>query len=219
VSSAWNSTFGNGRFRSLTTFAAALLEPFGEALRRLGAGGVVPGDRHRPLDALLAGDDAHRVARLPVRERAAHDVRAAHRPGDRVGAGVRDDEQGVVVLRGLGHRQRDAGVHGADEDIDVVALDQLVDVVGRLRRLGLVVDLEVLHLTAGELAALFLDVELEAVLDRVAERGVGAAVGEHEADLDRAARALREGRAGEKGGDAGAGSDSKKLHGSGSRCK
>src|SRR5678815_1239895 len=38
----------------LDDLAAALLEPFGEALRRFRAGGVVPGDRHRPLDALLA---------------------------------------------------------------------------------------------------------------------------------------------------------------------
>ena len=118
--------------------------------------------------------------------------------GDRVGAGVRDDEQRVVVLRRLGHRQRDARVHRADEDVDVVALDQLVDVVGRLRRLRLVVDLEVLDLAPAELAALLLDVELEAVLDRVAERGVGAAVGQHEADLDRAGRALRQRRRGEK---------------------
>jgi hypothetical protein len=65
-------------------------------------------------------------------------------------------------------------------------------------RLRLVVDLEVLDLAAAELAALLLHVELEAVLDRVAERGVGAAVGEHEADLDRAARALREGGAAKK---------------------
>ena len=65
----------------------------------------------------------------------------------------------------------------------------------RLGRLGFVVDLEVLDLAPAELAALLLHVELEAVLDRVAERGVGAAVGQHQADLDRAARALRRARA------------------------
>jgi hypothetical protein len=45
-------------------------------------------------------------------------------------------------------------MHGADQHVDVVALDQLVDVVGRLGRLGLVVDLEVLDLATAELAAL-----------------------------------------------------------------
>ena len=69
----------------------------------------------------------------------------------------------------------DARVHGADDDVDVVALDQLVDVVGGLGRVGLVVDLEVLDLAAAELAALLLNVQPEAVLDRGAERGVGAA--------------------------------------------
>ena len=112
---------------------------------------------------------------------------AAHRAGDRVGAGVGHDQHGAAFLGRLGHRQRHAGVHGADDHVDVVALDQLVDVVGGLGRVGLVVDLEVLDLAAAELAALLLHVELEAVLDRVAERGVGAAVRQHQADLDRPA--------------------------------
>jgi hypothetical protein len=56
---------------------------------------------------------------------------------------------------------RDAGVHGADDDVDVVALDQLVDVVGGLARVALVVDLEVLDLAATELAALLVDASLK----------------------------------------------------------
>jgi len=74
-------------------------------------------------------------------------------------------------------------VDGADQHVDLVALDQLVDVVGGLGRVGLVVDLHVLDLAPAELAALLVDVEPEAVLDGDAQRGVGAGVGQHEADL------------------------------------
>jgi hypothetical protein len=49
------------------------------------------------------------------------------------------------------------------------AVDELVDVVGRLGGLAFVVDLEVLHLAPAALAALLLHVELKAVFDRVAE--------------------------------------------------
>ena len=140
----------------LDDLAAALLERLLEAAHRLVAGRVLPGDRHRLLVALLGRHLAHRVGRLPVRERAAEDVRRAHRAGDRVGAGVGHDQQRAAFLRRLGHRHRHARVHGADEHVDLVALDQLVDVVGGLGRVGLVVDLEVLDLAAAELAALFL---------------------------------------------------------------
>ncbi len=84
-------------------------------------------------------------------------------------------------------------MHGADDDVDVVALDQLVDVVDGFRRLGFVVDLEILELTPAELAALLLDVEAEPVLDRVAECRVRAGVRQHEPDLDLALR-VRGGR-------------------------
>jgi len=76
-------------------------------------------------------------------------------------------------------------VHGAHEHVDLVALDELVGVVDGLARLALVVDLEVLHLAAAELAALLLHVQLEALLDHVAERGIGAGGRQHEADLER----------------------------------
>src|SRR5436305_9175151 len=49
---------------------------------------------------------AHREPRLRVRERGAKDVRRAHRSSDRIGAGIRNDEQRVVVPRRLRHRDR-----------------------------------------------------------------------------------------------------------------
>jgi hypothetical protein len=73
---------------------------------------------------------------------------------------------------------------------------------GGLGRLRFVVDLEVLDLAAAELAALLLHVELEAALDHVAQAGVGAGVGQHEADLDgRIALRLREACEAECAGD------------------
>src|SRR6185503_11311019 len=66
-----------------------------------------------------------------------------------------------------------------------------------------VVDLEVFDLAAAELAALLVHVQLEAVLDRIAERGVGAGVWQHEAHLDlvlgmRAERNCRGGDGGQR---------------------
>jgi hypothetical protein len=42
-------------------------------------------------------------------------------------------------------------MHGADEHVDLVALDQLVGVLGRLGRIGLVIDDDVLDLAAASL--------------------------------------------------------------------
>jgi hypothetical protein len=75
-------------------------------------------------------------------------------------------------------------VDGADNDIHIVALDELVDVVGPLRGFRFVVDGEVLELPSAELAALLADIELETVLDRAPQRRIGAGIGQHEADLD-----------------------------------
>ena len=80
---------------------------------------------------------------------------------DRVGARVGHDQHRAVVLGGLGHRHRDAGVHGADDDVDVVALDELVGVLGRLGRIGFVVDGEELEFPAAQLAAAVLDRQVE----------------------------------------------------------
>ena len=69
---------------------------------------------------------------------------------------------------------------GADQDVDLVALDELVGVVGRFGRIGFVVDNEILDLAAPEFSAVFLDRQL----DRVAQRGVGPGVRQHQPDLD-----------------------------------
>ena len=56
--------------------------------------------------------------------------------GDGVSTGVRHDQQCAAVFGHLGHPHRHAAVHGADQHVDLVALDQFVDVVGRLRGVG-----------------------------------------------------------------------------------
>ncbi len=75
-------------------------------------------------------------------------------------------------------------MHGADQHIDLIALDEAIGVLGGLGRIGFVIHLEVFDLASAELAALLGNVELEAVLDGVAQRGKRAAVGQHEADLE-----------------------------------
>ena len=102
------------------------------------------------------GDHAGGVAGLPVRERAAEDVRRALRPGDVAGTGVGHDQQGVAFLGRTRHRQRHARVHGAHKHIDLVTLDELVDVVDGLAGVALVIDLEVLDAAAGQGTALLL---------------------------------------------------------------
>ena len=53
-----------------------------------------------------------------------------------------------------------------DDHVDLIALDELVDVIGRLGGVRLVVHLEVLELATAELASLFADIEPEAIFDR-----------------------------------------------------
>ena len=75
-------------------------------------------------------------------------------------------------------------MHGTDEHVDIVALDQLVGIFGRFRGVGLVIDGVILDFTSPKLSSLFLHRELEAVGDRIAERSVGAAVRKHQAHLE-----------------------------------
>ncbi|XQU67757.1 hypothetical protein OJJOAM_000488 [Cupriavidus sp. H18C1] len=185
---AWNSTFGNGRLSSLTILPPLASNASLEAAHRLLARRVLPRQRDDPLHAAFGHHLPHRIARLPVRERGAEDIGPAQRTGGLVGPGVRDDQQRVAFLGHLDDAHLHARVHGADHHVDLVALDELVGVLGRLGRIRFIVDLEVLDLAPAQPAALLLHVHAEAVLDRRAERRVGAGVGQHEADLDLAGR-------------------------------
>ncbi|MNJ68575.1 hypothetical protein D3C77_648340 [compost metagenome] len=90
-------------------------------------------------------------------------------------------------------------MHRADQHVDLIALDQAIGVSSGLGGVGLVVHLEVFDLASAQLAALLGNIQLEAVFDGVAQRGVGAAIGQHETDFDlvgglRAAGGERQGR-------------------------
>jgi len=128
-----------GQAQLLDDLAAALLESFLEGADRLVARRVLVRDGDRGLVALLGRDFTHGIGRLPVREGAAEDVRRAHRTRHHASARVGHDQHRAGVTRHLGHRRHHARVHGADDHVHVVALDQLVDVVGGLARVGLVV--------------------------------------------------------------------------------
>ena len=76
-----------------------------------------------------------------------------------------------------------ARVDGADQHVDLVALDEAVGVLRRVLGLGFVVELDELDLAAAELAALLRDQHLDGEVDVLAELGERARVGEHQADL------------------------------------
>jgi hypothetical protein len=97
-------------------------------------------------------------------------------------AGVGDQAQHAGVAGDFLDAHLHAGVHGADQHVDLVALHQLLCVFNALGRLGLVVDLEVFDLAATELAALFVDRHAKAVFDRHAQLRKRAGVRQHEAD-------------------------------------
>ena len=73
-------------------------------------------------------------------------------------------------------------MHGADEHIDLVALDESVSIVGRLGWLGLVVHGEKFHIAPTKLTAVLLERDVEALCDRGAERRIGTGVREHQTD-------------------------------------
>ncbi len=75
-------------------------------------------------------------------------------------------------------------MHGADQHVDFVALDELVSVLWRFGWFRFVVDGEVFQLAAAEFAAALVDGELKSVGDGGAELSIGAGVGQHQADAD-----------------------------------
>src|SRR5690606_33465865 len=74
----------------------------------------------------------------------------------------------------------------------------------RLGGVGFIIDLEVFQFPAAQLAALLGHVQLEAVLDGVAQSGIRAAVGQHESDLDLVGRRGAAGGQGQGAGEQGA---------------
>ena len=128
----------------------------------------------------------------------AEHVPVAARAGDRVGMAAGNDVQDALFVRHLRHGERERRVHVAEQEIDLVALDQLARLLHRRAGVaaGRILDDE-LDRTA-ENAALGVDLlERHLAADQfvLAERGVGAGQRIVEADPDRVrgARANDEG--------------------------
>ena len=169
--------------------ATGRAETFLEGADVFFARSILPGDRHRCLMALLRHHLSDREARLPVRERGTENVGRAGGARGVVRTGVRDDHQLAALARDLDHRHLHTGMHGADHDIDLLAVDELVHVVGAFRRFGLIVDHHIFNQTPAELAALLLHVLAECAIDILGERSIRARVRQHETDAQR--RGLR----------------------------
>ena len=119
--------------------AAELFQVGGAGIVERVAEGVVRRDEV-PLLAVLAVEQiGHRVRFHPRRVADAIDVPVAVLAGDRIGVTAGDDVQNLLFGGDLRYRRGDAGIHVADNEIDVVALDQLAcllhagaDVIGRV---------------------------------------------------------------------------------------
>ena len=92
--------------------------------------------------------------------------------------------EGVGVDDRLVDRDGDVREDRADDEVDLVALDEALRLGHRDVRLQLVVDDDDLDLPPAELAAEVLDGELEAVARLLAEHGRGARQRQDQADLE-----------------------------------
>ena len=154
---------------------------------------------HRGLGAQLLGRGlAHRVARVPHRERHARDHRRELRDPGR--ARVHHDHR--LLARG-GERRRGDGVGRVDEageDVDVVLRDQLLHRGLGRRAAGILrVALDDVDLVRRKRAGVELHVHLHAAVHLLAELGAHAREGQHDADLDRL-RGCARGERGERRG-------------------
>ena len=178
---------GEGQAQLLDDGAARCGVALFKALKGFVASGVFPGDPHRFFMAFVHHGFANRAGRLRVGERGAKHVGCAQGAGGCVYASVGDDAEHAAVTRDFLNAHLHAGVHGADDYIDLVALHQLVGVFNALGWLGFVIDLEPFDLAATELAAFFFNGKAKAVFNRHAQRSKGSCVGQHQAHTNLAA--------------------------------
>ncbi len=165
--------------------AAAVLECAQEARDVLVAEREIVRDRDRALELqLLRGVVAHRMARLRRGGARAHQPRVRLALGHVLGARDGEDRRlggaDVVV-----DRQRLEGGERADQHIHVEALDQLLGLGARLRRVAAGVGGLQLDRTAGEHVVAFLEERHHALFHLQPARGERAGLDGEKADLDR----------------------------------
>src|SRR5439155_9976190 len=116
----------------------------------------------------------------------------AKEPGDRFarrGDLLRErdgnDEGNLLLVDVVADRECDGAVHGADQEIHAIALDQLARLRDAHVRLELVVFLDELDLASAGFAADLREVKLESPRRVLAYGGDRAGVRKEQADLDR----------------------------------
>src|SRR5262245_25637929 len=188
--------------------ATALLEGLFEARSAFSSSRIIPRQPYGFLVALLSRSNAHAVRRLPIGEGAPEYVLGAQLAGDCNVPGIGYDGERAALRYHLVDSHLHARVNRADQDIDLVTLDQAVGVLRRDFRLGFIVELNDLQLAPAKLAALFGDQHLNGEGDVLPELGERARVGEHQPYLQRLG--LCDGPAGRharRGGERGAARD------------
>ena len=155
-----------------------------EARQHVLAGGVVRADQEHRLDALLVHVEAHRLRRLVVLPGGREHVRRAQFAGELRGSGVRRDQEGFGIDRGLQRGQQHVRPDIAGDEIDLVGLDQLFGLLLADIRLLPVILVDHLDRLAAHLAAHMIQRQLERVAHVVADHSGRAAEGRDKADLD-----------------------------------
>ena len=151
------------------------------------AAGIIGGGRDDLLAEIVVDVLRHRRAELIGRDRSAEQIRIAV-PGDGVGAGAGDDVERLLLLHVVEHRERHVARLHADHQIDLVALDELLDLLQADLRVELVVLLDDLDLAAGDGPADAVEIQIHRI--EIGLGGIGDRAGERIeiAEPDRRAR-------------------------------
>ena len=156
---------------------------------RILAGRIVRRHQEHLLHAGVLRVFAHHLVVLVVLIGGDEEVRVAILAGEVRGAGVRADQEGAALGHRLHDGDQDVGEDRADDEVDLVAVDQRLGLADGDVGLEFVVLDEQLDLAAAELAAHVLDRELEAVAELLAEHGRRARQRGDDADFQLVLRA------------------------------
>ena len=164
--------------------AAGLLEAGLEGFGGILAGREVGVGQRRGLAAdVLEGIGAHRIAVVPHAERQPRDI--GRQVGDPGRAGIGDHHRHLGLRHHRRERDRRRREHEAGEDLHLVVGDQFRgDGLGLRAGRRTLVALDDLDLVRRDVLGVQLDIEIERLVDLVAEVGIGAAERKHHADLD-----------------------------------
>jgi hypothetical protein len=127
------------------------------------------------------------VAELPRRQRGAEQVRHPL-PRDGIGAGAGDQQERLVLLDVVQHRERDIAALETDDQIDVVALDEFPDLLQTDLRIELVVLFHKLDFAVCERVLDLVEIDVDARPVPIAGRGRRTAESVQHADPKRLSR-------------------------------